>query len=292
MAILDPDFDMPLYGWGDHPTSRPKNTNICVNLLQPHKERGMDQYDYKTINIPKGSENKFHRVFQTFGYRPITMQEINFQRSMDGKIEGTTDMAHFYYPQEADEAFLGLALHHNDEPVDNYVRMTYGRNRFANDFQKWRQAEHIYNRMTYDNYLLYCKALKAKKKRHLPVLITILFLLLLIGGAACLGVGIWNHGYEVKLADVLSGGVFGMLYWFGMAAAALSIVLFILFGVPRHAIESAKYGRYGDAMLKIEELKADFRNSFRHSNDIPSFDMDKLSGIEADNKISPIPAGK
>ena len=115
----------------------------------------MDQYDYKTINIPKGSEEEFHRVFQSFGYRPIISQEVTLPRAMDGKIQGKADMAHFYNPKEADEALLGLSLHLNDAPVDNYVRLTYGRNRMSSDFKNYSKAEHLYNRMTYDCYLLY-----------------------------------------------------------------------------------------------------------------------------------------
>ncbi len=245
----------------------------------------MDQYDYKTINIPKGSDNSFHRIFQTFGYRPITSQEINFVRTMNGNIQGSTDMAHYYYPSEADEALMGLALHHNDEPVDNYVRMTYGRNRFANDFPEQRKAEHIYNRMTYDNYLIYNKAVKAKKKRRLPVIFLILFLLLLIGGAACFGVGVWKGGSEVTLGDVLSSGVYGMLYWFGLAGTVLGLFFLLFFGGLRRTINSGKYNRYRDAMLKIEEMKADFRSAFRHSEKAPAIDEQKLLDIERGCKI-------
>ena len=245
----------------------------------------MDQYDYKTINIPKGSEEEFHRVFQSFGYRPIISQEVTLPRAMDGKIQGKADMAHFYNPKEADEALLGLSLHLNDAPVDNYVRLTYGRNRMSSDFKNYSKAEHLYNRMTYDCYLLYGKAKKAKKKRNLPGIFIALFLILLLGGIACTVLGYFKGGYETALHDVFKANVWGMLYWFGMAAAILGAFCFLLFGTLRRALQSAKYGRYKNAMLNLEEMKSDFRNAFRHSQEVPPLDEDKLELIEKVNKL-------
>lgn len=245
----------------------------------------MDQYDYKTINIPQGSECEFHRVFQTFGYRPIISQNVTLERATDGKIIGKGDMTHYYYPQEADEALLGLSLHTNDPVVDNYVRLTYGRNRFGTNFANLSKAEHAYNRMTYDCYLLYLKAKKAKKRKRLPLFFLILFLILLVGGIASTLVGFFNGGAETALLDVLEGGAFGMCFWFGMAGIVLGLFFFIVFGTLRNAIQGAKAGRYKNAIFEIETMKSDFRNAFRHTNSVPEFDSRRLQEIERINKL-------
>lgn len=245
----------------------------------------MDQYDYKTINIPKGAELAFHRVFQTFGYRPILSEEVSFSRSTDGRIQGNADMEHYYLASEADEALLGLVLHRLDKPVDRYIRVTYGRNRFDGRFDAYSSAEAIYNRMTYDAYRLALKAKEHKRKSKLPILFSFLFWLLLVLGVVAIGVGYWKGGSAIPFMASFSAFSWGTAFWGGLIGFLAGFLCLVLIGAPIRIAHRTAMLRAADGYNTITGMKSDFRTLFRHSEDVPVVDIPTLVRIEKINKI-------
>lgn len=240
----------------------------------------MDQYDYKTINIPKGAELSFHRVFQTFGFRPILNEEVTMTRSTDGRLQGDADMEHYYEAGEADEALLGLVLHKNDAPVDRYIRLTYGRNRFDSRFENYAKAESIYGRLTYDAYRLATKAKEHRRKRKLPLLVSFLLWALLILGLVAVGLGVWKGAPSKNPSLALNGSFFVACFWFGLGAALLGLLGLLLIGLPRFILHQTAMLKAVEDYVTLKDMKTQFRSLFRNSEDVPEINLPIVEKIE------------
>lgn len=245
----------------------------------------MDNYDYKTIRVPKGAEGEFHKIFQNFGYRILVATDST---SIPLSERNNRNLSKFYYPGEADEDLLGLSLHTKEEEPLEVVTLTYGRNRKDQNFPSYLKAEHVYNHLTYDNYLLYVKRNKAQKKRFLPFFWNFILgalLVLGLGGfilSLCLGKVMVNEenyrAIDKLFSDPLSP--WALIFYFSLLALLISLLCFLIFGIGTRVINGAKANRYTSAMNEIEGMKQKFRNDFRYKETVPTVDVDRLKYLE------------
>jgi len=246
----------------------------------------MDRYDYRSINIPKGAESGFNKVFASFGYKVLTAQEIFLSDSDEGTSYVNPDMAHFYLPGEEDEAMLGLTLHRADEPVKAYLHIVYERDRADERFRTWLDAEHIYNRATYDRYRLSLDIAKYKKRKWLPKAVNVLLWILLALGVIALLLGVWKKGMNYPVSDAFNGRKSSMAFYGGAAAIVLVLFIWIIHFAFFHAIADGKLKHALVSYDEITIMKNRFRADFRHLKTVPELDMAKLEDIEKANKIT------
>lgn len=234
----------------------------------------MERFDFKTISVAIGSEDRFNARFSVFGWELVTSQ--SFYSDEDSPLYGSEmDMAHYYEASQVDYALAGIDLNGAKARVPSYIRISYRRNRLDHDYHRWIEAERDYNRITFDMYRLYAKARESHESRHLPLWLLLPLLALFLLGCASFAAGYLKNGASKTFgASLAATALWGGLY---LAVIAFSVLLVLL--IVWRVLKDGATARNRRYARDLYDIKTVYRKSLRNG-DFPSCPLDAVKAIE------------
>jgi len=239
----------------------------------------MERFDFKTISVAIGAEDRFNTRFSVFGWEMVTSQSF-YANDEEQSYRNEMEMAHYYEASQVDYALAGIDINGAKERVPSYIRLSYRRNRLDPDYRNWIKAESAYNRITYDIYCLYAKARYSRNTRRLPVGLLILFLLLIIVGCGLFALGYFKNGASVGFGSSLAS----IALWGGIYLAVFSFAFLIIILFLWHIVKSDAVQRYRRYAKQLFEIKSKYRKTLRNS-EFSSCPIDEVKAIEKQCKI-------
>ncbi len=239
----------------------------------------MNHEDFRTIDVEKGAENEFARLFGLFGYEIKAIQEVRLDPFVTPK-----DLQDLYGKTTLNEAFCGFHLPKHSLPnkLLSYVKMTFTRPHDTLLYPYYLREEQNFLRLSYDAAYLGDRESRQRHKRFLPGYLLALYILMAIIGAALFGYGLARGASE-------GGALFAdfphAAFYFGIILLVAGLGLLFFHGLARFLVHGAKAKSLRKDKAKIDEVIAKLLKDLSASDEYPHVDFDSALEIETRRKI-------
>lgn len=151
----------------------------------------MNQKDYRMVDVTKGAEKKVCEIFDLFGYKLFSLQEVSFDPF--SKAAETKDL---YDEKSVYEAFCGFHLpdHSVDASLKSYVKITFIRERLNSFFPYFLREEQNFLRLAFDSSFLDDQIVSEKKKSYVPGILLAVYVVFAFLGGILFALGIAQGG--------------------------------------------------------------------------------------------------
>jgi|GEM_PF-6549901 hypothetical protein len=240
----------------------------------------MNQRDYRTVDVEKDAEKPVCDLFDLFGYKLFSDQEIR----LDPFAEAN-EIRDLYDRKTVNEAFCGFHIPKRKLPdeVDSYVKLTFVRERLNTFFPYYLREEQNFLRLAFDSSFLGERILAEKKKRFIPAPLLTLYILFAVLGLILFVLGLTQGGSSggAALADAAHAE-----YFFGIIFLVAGVSCILFDTLVRRIVHYEKGELYKRDKEMIDAILEKLLLDLRATDVYPHIDFDAVGAVEKKNAIN------